>query len=156
MTPYFTLRERDREFYREHIGPRLPRRLFDAHVHANLPEHVSMVPPERWLTDWALETGHLLVTTDYVIDETLTLIRMGLGIAAAEAWWAQIEGSSRVRPETIDALRAEKARSVFFRHRDKDFSFTDCTSFVVMRELRLKEALTTDRHFRQMGFHVRP
>ena len=36
MTPYFTLRERDREFYREHIEPRLPRELFDVHVHANL------------------------------------------------------------------------------------------------------------------------
>jgi predicted nucleic acid-binding protein len=49
-------------------------------------------------------------------------------------------------------MRAEKARAWFFRHRDKDYSFTDCTSFVVMRELRVKEALTTDRHFRQAGF----
>ena len=106
--------------------------------------------------DRALEAGQLLVTTDYVVDETLTLIRMRLGIAAAEAWWAQVEGSSRVRHETIDTIRAEKARSVFFRQRDKDYSFTDCTSFVVMKELRLKEALTTDRHFRQMGFHVVP
>ncbi len=106
--------------------------------------------------DAALEAGHLLVTTDYVVDETLTLIRMRLGISAAEAWWTQIEASARVRHEMIDALRAEKARSLFFRHRDKDYSFTDCTSFVVMRELRLREALTTDRHFRQIGFHVLP
>jgi hypothetical protein len=81
---------------------------------------------------------------------------MRLGISAAEAWWTQVEGSARVRHETIDALRAEKARSLFFRHRDKNYSFTDCTSFVVMRELRLREALTTDRHFRQVGFHVVP
>jgi hypothetical protein len=110
----------------------------------------------RAARDAALEAGHMLVTTDYVVDETLTLIRMRLGIAAAEAWWAQVDGSSRVRHETIDALRAEKARAVFFRHRDKDYSFTDCTSLVVMRELKLKEALTTDRHFRQMGVHVLP
>jgi predicted nucleic acid-binding protein len=106
--------------------------------------------------DAALEAGQLLVTTDYVIDETLTLIRVRLSLAAAEAWWARVEGSSRVRHETIDALRAERARAVFFRHRDKDYSFTDCTSFVVMRELRVREALTTDRHFRQMGFAVLP
>jgi predicted nucleic acid-binding protein len=112
--------------------------------------------PSRAARDAALEGGHILVTTDYVVDETLTLVRMRLGLAAAEAWWAQVEGSSRVRHEPIDALRAEKARSVFFRHRDKDYSFTDCTSFVVMRELKLKEALTTDRHFRQMGFRVLP
>ena len=110
----------------------------------------------REARDGALEAGKVLVTTDYVVDETLTLIRLRLGIAAAEAWWGQIDGSSRVRHEPIDALRAEKARAVFFRHRDKRYSFTDCTSFVVMKELKLKEALTTDRHFRQMGFKALP
>jgi len=45
---------------------------------------------------------------------------------------------------------------MFFRHRDKDCSFTDCTSFVVMREPRVRDALTTDRHFRQAGFQVVP
>jgi uncharacterized protein len=106
--------------------------------------------------DAALESGRLLATTDYVVDETLTLIRMRLSLSAAEAWWGQVEGSSRLRHETIDAGRADKARALFFRHRDKDYSFTDCTSFVVMRELRLREALTTDRHFRQAGFGVVP
>jgi hypothetical protein len=106
--------------------------------------------------DAALERGELLVTTDYVVDETLTLIRKRLGLAAAEAWWRQVEGSSRLRWESIDWARAEKARGLFFRYRDKDYSFTDCTSFVVMQELRLKQALTTDDHFRQMGFRILP
>ena len=110
----------------------------------------------RTARDAALAAGRLLVTTDYVVDETLTLLRMRLGLPAAEAWWSQIEASSRVRWQWVDAARAEKARAVFFRHRDKDYSFTDCTSFVVMRELRLKEALTTDRHFRQAGFQALP
>ena len=79
-----------------------------------------------------------------------------MNLAAAEAWWAQLEGSSRLRWEWIGVSRAEKARNVFFRHRDKNYSFTDCTSFVVMKELKLKQALTTDRHFRQMGFEVLP
>ena len=69
---------------------------------------------------------------------------------------AQVDGSSRVRWQWVDATRAENARSLFFRHRDKNYSFTDCTSFVVMRELKLKEALTTDRHFRQIGFRMLP
>lgn len=110
----------------------------------------------RAARDEALQGGRLLVTTDYVVDETLTLVRIRLGLAAGEAWWAQVEGSSRVRHEAIDAMRAEKARAFFFRHRDKDYSFTDCTSFVVMRELRLKETLTTDRHFTQAGFVTLP
>ena len=106
--------------------------------------------------DSALKSGKVLVTTDYVIDETLTLIRLRLTLAAAEEWWTQLEGSSRLRWEWIGVARAEKARDVFFRYRDKRYSFTDCTSFVVMKELKLKEALTTDRHFRQMGFEVLP
>ncbi len=106
--------------------------------------------------DSALELNVSLVTTDYVIDETLTLIRMRLGLRTAEAWWRQIESSSRLRWEWIGELRAERARTLFFHHRDKDFSFTDCTSFVVMRELKIRQALTTDAHFRQMGFQMLP
>lgn len=50
----------------------------------------------------------------------------------------------------------ERARSWFFEGEDKDFSFTDCSSFVVMREVRSRTALTTDRHFAQAGFEVVP
>ncbi len=103
-----------------------------------------------------LEAGGTLVTTDYVADETLTLLRMRLGLDAAEAWWRQADGSTRLRWESITHARADKSRDLFFRFRDKDYSFTDCTSFVVMRELKLREALTTDHHFRQAGFVVHP
>lgn len=110
----------------------------------------------RAARDHAIESGQTLVTTDFVVDETLTLLRLRLGLAAAEAWWRQIDGTRRLRWERIDGDRFEKARATFFQHRDKAYSFTDCTSFAVMRELRLTHALTTDRHFRQMGFQVVP
>lgn len=106
--------------------------------------------------DCALEAGQTLVTTDYVVDETLTLVRLRLGLSAAERWWQQVDRSPRLRWERIDSDRFEKARQLFFQYRDKDFSFTDCTSFAVMREARLTHALTTDRHFRQAGFQVLP
>jgi len=106
--------------------------------------------------DLALEAGQTLITTDFVVDETLTLLRLRLGLKAAETWWQQIDGSRRLRWERIDSARFEKARHLFFQYRDKDFSFTDCTSFVSMRELRLTHALTVDRHFRQMGFEILP
>jgi hypothetical protein len=98
----------------------------------------------------------MLITTDYVIDETLTVIRKRMGPAAAEQWWKQVEGSSRLRWEWIGVQRFDRARENFFRHRDKGYSFTDCTSFVLMRELRLRTVLTTGDHFRQMGFQVLP
>jgi predicted nucleic acid-binding protein len=103
-----------------------------------------------------LEGGGIFVTSDYVVDETLTLLRIRLGIDAAEAWWRQVDGSPRVRWEQISLVRTEAARGLFFRYRDKDFSFTDCTSFILMRELKLREALTTDHHFRQAGFGIKP
>ena len=64
MKPYFELTELDRNFFGEYIGPRLPKKVFDIHVHLNLPEHIEMVPKERWLSDWALECGHLLPVED--------------------------------------------------------------------------------------------
>jgi hypothetical protein len=103
-----------------------------------------------------LQEGGLLVTTDYVIDETLTLIRMRLGFTAAALWWQQVEQSSRLRWEWIGIERCQRARELFFQFRDKDYSFTDCTSFVVMKELKLRQALATDKHFSQMGFEVLP
>jgi predicted nucleic acid-binding protein len=106
--------------------------------------------------DNALEQGIALVTTDYVIDESLTLIRKRLGVAAAQSWWEQIEGTSRLRWEWVGVARFEVARGLFFRYRDKGYSFTDCTSFAVMQELKLKQALATDDHFRQMRFDVLP
>ena len=116
----------------------------------------STGPAVRQARDQWLSSGGALTTTDYVIDETLTTIRFRLGLEAAETWWLQVDASARLRLEAIDEQRRERARSLFFRYRDKDFSFTDCCSFVLMRELRIRRVLTLDHHFRQMGFEVIP
>jgi uncharacterized protein len=110
----------------------------------------------RAARDSALEGGYTLITTDFVVDETLTLIRFRLGLSAADAWWRQVDGSARVRWERVESDRFERARQLFFAYRDKDLSFTDCTSIAVMRELKLRAVITTDRHFQQVGLEVRP
>ena len=99
----------------------------------------------RAARDSALEAGQTLITTDFVVDETLTLIRFRLGLSAAYAWWQQIDGSGRLRWERVETDRFERARHLFFHYRDGDL-FTDCTSI----------AITTDRHFHQVGFDVLP
>ena len=48
----------------------------------------------------------------------------------------------------------DATKSFFRKHADHAYSFTDCTSFVVMRELKLTQALTSDRHFTQAGFEA--
>jgi uncharacterized protein len=109
----------------------------------------------RARNDW-LSEGGILCSTDYVTDETLTLLRMRLGLAAAKTWWESVSASKRVRWLSINGDHLESARTLFFRHRDKEYSFTDCTSFVVMKAERLKIALTTDHHFTQAGFQCLP
>ena len=106
--------------------------------------------------DATLEAGRILITTDFVVDETLTLIRFRLGLAAANTWWQQIDGSARLRWERVENDRFERARNLFFQYRDKNLSFTDCTSVAIMRELKLTTVITTDRHFHQVGFDVLP
>ena len=46
----------------------------------------------------------------------------------------------------------EKGRELYIRRPDKEWSLTDCISFVVMQEQGLSEALTGDHHFEQAGF----
>jgi predicted nucleic acid-binding protein len=43
---------------------------------------------------------------------------------------------------------------LYARRLDKDWSLTDCISFVVMREHGLTHALTGDHHFEQAGFRI--
>ncbi|NJK27501.1 MAG: type II toxin-antitoxin system VapC family toxin [Coleofasciculaceae cyanobacterium SM2_3_26] len=46
----------------------------------------------------------------------------------------------------------QQAWQIFWQFSDKDWSFTDCTSRVVMARLGLVDAFVFDRHFRQFGF----
>jgi predicted nucleic acid-binding protein len=48
----------------------------------------------------------------------------------------------------------EKGRALFARRADKSWSITDCTSFSLMTEMKLQDALTTDHHFQQAGFRA--
>ena len=47
-----------------------------------------------------------------------------------------------------------KGFDLYAQRPDKDWSLTDCTSFVVMQQQGLTDALTSDHHFEQAGFNV--
>jgi predicted nucleic acid-binding protein len=56
--------------------------------------------------------------------------------------------------EHVTPERFSRAWRLRLRYRDKPrISFTDLTSFVVMRELGLRQVLTGDAHFEQVGFN---
>ena len=92
------------------------------------------------------------VTTEHVVDESATLLLVRHSHAAAADFLRTIERSEAIRLEWVGPERFFAAAALFCRHRDKQWSFTDCLSFGVMRELRIREAFTTDHHFRQAGF----
>ena len=53
---------------------------------------------------------------------------------------------------TIDDLLLEEAVQLYLNRPDKDWGLTDCTSFILMNHLGIREALTADAHFQQAGF----
>jgi predicted nucleic acid-binding protein len=86
-----------------------------------------------------------LVTSTYVLDEVFTLTRMRLGHPAAVALGTKLEQTRWCRVVDVsDEVRAA-AWQLFVRYHDQTFSFTDCTSFALMRSMQLLEAFTFDR-----------
>lgn len=96
--------------------------------------------------------GVRLVSTDYVLDESCTLARARSGSEAALRLLDLVHGTAALDLEWIGSERFERAERLFRKHDDQAFSFTDCTSFAVMRERGLTDAITTDEHFRIAGF----
>jgi len=93
-----------------------------------------------------------LLTTDYVLDETATLLRTRGQTHLVEPWLEQVLTSSHCHVVWMDPDRFEQVRRFFARHRDKQWSFTDCFSFCVMKDRKMRSALASDDHFRQAGF----
>ena len=97
-----------------------------------------------------------LVTSNFIFDElvVLALKRGGHGAAVRI-------GEELRNPDTVDLVRLlpedeDEAWAHFKRHKDKGYSFTDCTSFALMRRLHIPTAVATDKHFRQAGFDIEP
>lgn len=92
-----------------------------------------------------------LITTDYVIDELLTLLRMrGLRQRARLAGEALLK-SDVCRIEWVTQADFRAAWNVFQAFYDKRWSFTDCISREVMQRLDVRCAFAFDDHFRQFG-----
>jgi|SRR5438105_1091124 len=101
-----------------------------------------------------LRSNRQLLTTNYIVTEAVNLANARGGAHVALRILELIDRSAGMRLEWIGALRFEETKAYFRKHADRGYSFTDCSSFVLMRELKLTDALSTDRHFQQAGFRV--
>jgi len=92
-----------------------------------------------------------LVTSDFVLDELLTLLKCrGEFVRALRLGELLLDGSI-AHIEWITPADVQSAWEIFRDFQDKQWSFTDCTSRVVMERLSIQEAFAFDEHFRQFG-----
>lgn len=108
-------------------------------------------PNHSKAAQWLASNSEQLLTTDYVVDETLTLLR-----ARGERQRAKLLGREFFESPIADVcfLTEEdirKAWTVFDQYDDKSWSFTDCSSKVVMEQMSISEAFAFDHHFLQFG-----
>jgi len=96
----------------------------------------------------------LFITTNFIIDESLTLIRMKSGLPTAlnfrDMLFEMVDVLKIVRVMPNDETEAWK----WFPKDWRRLSFTDCTSFAVMKRIDLKDVATFDQHFTRAGFNI--
>ena len=78
------------------------------------------------------------------------------GSQAAISLREDIEASSTVRVLWVNVEDEARAWKIFKTHKDKTYSFTDCTSFALMEKNVIKNAFAYDRHFAQHGLNKLP
>lgn len=96
------------------------------------------------------------ITTDYVLDEAVTLTRFahshGKAVELAEATLS----SKFMRVVYSDEDLFLDGLRIFKQHNDKEWSLTDCVSFAAMRKYSVRTAFTFDAHFKQFGLVTIP
>ncbi len=92
------------------------------------------------------------MTTDYVLDETITLLTARGQVGLIEPFLQSTLESHACQVEWMNPERFSEARRLLSQHLDQGWSFTDCVSFVVMKQRGLRDALTQDAHFAAAGF----
>lgn len=95
-----------------------------------------------------------LVTSNHIVAETYTLLRMRLGaIAARQFLWRTRRSAVTERVFVPDSWE-EAAEDLLIRYADQDFSYVDATSFVAMQRLGVDDAFAFDHHFAVLGFQL--
>jgi uncharacterized protein len=107
------------------------------------PDHVAA-------SEFMRSNTQRLVTSDCIYDELLTLFRSRGKMDRAQDWVNQVrQRRCEIVRLTRDDIR--QATDLYFAFADKRWSFTDCTSRVVMERLGIRRAFAFDEHFHQFG-----
>jgi predicted nucleic acid-binding protein len=113
-------------------------------------------PAHRRARKFADTCDAVLLTTDFVFAETMSLLTKRLGKDTAVRFGHALRTSRLVRIEEVPAEVREKAWEIFATHGDKDYDLIDCLSFSMMEQFGIRKAFGFDRHFTQYGFDLMP
>lgn len=103
-----------------------------------------------------LEGCRSLVTSNLVIGETYTLLRITKGYREAKRFLDRLAHSKKLERVYVTEHLEQQAYQILERFSDHAFSFVDATSFALMRQERLRHAFAFDVHFRTAGFPTIP
>lgn len=114
--------------------------------------HARAVAGWKRITD----KGERCCTSSFVLDETLTLLARRADYAFAAERGRAIRGSRMLEILRPSEKIEDEALDLFEKFADQRVSFTDCVSFALMRDKRVKRAFTFDAHFERAGFELWP
>ena len=97
-----------------------------------------------------------LITSNFIFDETVTLCLYRLGYQVAARVGEVLLDQAVVDLVRITPEDEQRAWALWLARPDKTYSYTDCTSFVVMRRLGLQRAVAIDIDFQREGFLLLP
>jgi len=112
-------------------------------------------PDHNLARKWVSGNDSPLVTSDYVLDELFTLLKLRESFAVAVAAGKILTQEKICQIVKITPADFARAWNVFVQFSDKGWSFTDCTSKVIMERLDISTAFSFDEHFEQFGSVVR-
>jgi predicted nucleic acid-binding protein len=95
-----------------------------------------------------------LITTQWVLTEVADALCSAANRHRFLALWELVTNDDRVEIVPASDELFERGVELYRQRADKNWSLTDCTSFVVMKARRLTDALTADHHFEQAGFKI--
>jgi uncharacterized protein len=102
----------------------------------------------------AVQSHSAIITTNYVMAELVALLNSPLRVPRSQIFHhinivRTNLGITRIH---IDSNLDTAAWELCQNRLDKPWSLVDCSSFIVMQQLNIQQALTTDHHFEQAGF----
>lgn len=103
-----------------------------------------------------LEGCRSLVTSNLVVGETYTLLRITKGYREAKRFLDKLAHSKKLERVFVAGHLEQRAYEILERYSDHAFSFVDATSFALMRQERMRHAFAFDAHFRTAGFLTIP